>query len=151
MQRFAEPRCEAFGGPGAPCRPFQEAENKTLSFPNALLYCDNVFMQYCPCARGLICDLDTFTCGRRGAWRPARPTQRPQTGRNPYGWRRAKPERQLFADNAVAPYHDDDGDNNDNNDQFDQVDATDVPVAYERLSAYQMATVRRQPQWPAVY
>ena len=56
MQRFSEPRCEAAGAVGAPCREFQEPENKTLSFPGYTLECEQVFMQFAPCDVGLVCE-----------------------------------------------------------------------------------------------
>lgn len=55
MQRFAEPRCEALGAIGSPCRMDAEPENRTLAFPHATLECEDVYLQFCPCARGLIC------------------------------------------------------------------------------------------------
>lgn len=55
MQRYAEPRCEPLGSIGAPCRMGAEAENKTLYFPHMTMECDNVYMQFCPCAGGLVC------------------------------------------------------------------------------------------------
>ena len=56
MQRYAEPFCDLKGGLGSPCRMWQEPENKTLHFPNSILKCNNVYMQYCPCAEGLVCE-----------------------------------------------------------------------------------------------
>uniref|UniRef100_A0A6G1SQD8 Astakine n=1 Tax=Aceria tosichella TaxID=561515 RepID=A0A6G1SQD8_9ACAR len=56
MQRFSEPICESLGGVGSPCRMWQEPENKTLHFPSSILLCDNVYMQFCPCGPGLVCE-----------------------------------------------------------------------------------------------
>lgn len=56
MQRFSEPTCEPLGGVGSPCRMWQEPENKTLHFPDKILLCNNVHMQFCPCGPGLVCE-----------------------------------------------------------------------------------------------
>lgn len=56
MQRYAEPFCDLLGGVGSPCRPWQEPENKTLHFPNKILQCNDVYMQFCPCSEGLVCE-----------------------------------------------------------------------------------------------
>lgn len=56
MQRYSEPRCEPFGTEGSPCRPYQRPENKTLHYPFGTMQCDDVYMQFCPCGKGLRCD-----------------------------------------------------------------------------------------------
>lgn len=56
MQRYSEPRCEPMSGIGAPCRPgVLEGEKKTLHFPHMVMECDDVYLQFCPCASGLFC------------------------------------------------------------------------------------------------
>lgn len=56
MQRYSEPRCEKLGQVGSPCRPGQEPENKTLHYPFGVIQCEDVYLQFCPCANGLDCD-----------------------------------------------------------------------------------------------
>lgn len=56
MQRYSEPECRPRGEEGAPCRMYaDEPENKTLHFPHVTMECSDVYMQFCPCAMGLVC------------------------------------------------------------------------------------------------
>lgn len=56
MQRYSEPRCEKLGRVGSPCRPGQEPENRTLHYPFGIMQCEDVYLQSCPCANGLVCE-----------------------------------------------------------------------------------------------
>ena len=41
---------------GAPCRMEHEPENRTLHYPAFVLECHQVYLQFCPCAEGLVCE-----------------------------------------------------------------------------------------------
>jgi hypothetical protein len=55
--KYTYPRCSSFLGLGENCRPGNEPQNFTLSYPTGeTVRVTNVYANVCICAQGLVCD-----------------------------------------------------------------------------------------------